>query len=526
MNLRPVHPVRRSIGRRLTARSAPPPALAAAGVVLLTGPASAQNVARPVDPDQTASSRVVVALQPVGRVEYDGLCLPVTSPSGEYIASQTGRAPSWETVLGAGRQSPPAGVRLSVQRIEYPDAPDVPRPSSDKPAGPTPAAKPPRLTAVQFPTPLPPGLLLGRGADDLGFLVEAPQPGGARWVGRVHWIGGRVDWLARPEAVCAHATLAPDHPRGPDEAAGPATPRPIVAYVQRPITPDGSGLFSRLVVVARDGGSQTLIERSAAPGESFTFPVFSADGRTVGVFAMFGGGGGDASGAAPVASCTLQLVAFELRFVGGLAGQGELVEIARLDLGSAPGRAGDGPAIDALHASYQCVAAMQAPPVMPGGSTGAVASAFAEALMVFSPRDAAVVAWMPRTDGLLTTARGSFAAVPFAHSGFGLLLAGPNLSAPRRAAARPNSRGAGRDEGAGTAPTGAVNYQEVAFDRADSSDLRLARPVEVVAGRMIPRATRHAAGHGDARLTVLLADPKSGGGSHFDVVLMSPARTE
>jgi hypothetical protein len=51
---------------------------------------------------------------------------------------------------------------------------------------------------------------LGRSSNDEGFLIEAPQSDGSRWIGLVSWATGEIRWLVQDEHVNAFASLGPD----------------------------------------------------------------------------------------------------------------------------------------------------------------------------------------------------------------------------------------------------------------------------------------------------------------------------
>lgn len=141
-------------------------------------------VARPADPGSTITTHVQVAIKPFGTVDYDGQTLPVVSPDGRFIAVQSGDAPTWEVTLGEPGSSAPASTFLAAYSINEGD-----------------------LTRVQWAQSPPPGLLLGRSADNQGVLVESPRPDGARWIGRLDWVTGRVQWLIQGEACNSQAVL-------------------------------------------------------------------------------------------------------------------------------------------------------------------------------------------------------------------------------------------------------------------------------------------------------------------------------
>jgi hypothetical protein len=63
---------------------------------------------------------------------------------------------------------------------------------------------PQRLAQVNAP------VVLGRSCDMEGFLVEAPQSDGARWIGKAAWSNGEIRWLVQDDAVNAFAALASD----------------------------------------------------------------------------------------------------------------------------------------------------------------------------------------------------------------------------------------------------------------------------------------------------------------------------
>lgn len=436
-------------------------------------PALAQ-VARPVDPDKTASSRVVVAVQPVGKVFYDGITVPLVSPDGRFIASQSGRTPSWDTIFAGPMQASPVGVKIAVARIDYPGADNAPAPDGKAPGPPV----RPELEVLKPADPLPPGLLLGRSASDEGFLVEAPQADGSRWIGRVRWATQRLDWLVRDGRVNAQAATAPGTPEGADSR---------YAFVRRNTD---ETVFSLVLLTRKDGMNTERVYTAPDRSQSFLFPLFSADGRTLAAFAI----AADNPAASP-----LQLVAFDLD-----SPEPGLRPCARVDLGLAVG---------GVHSAFQCVASLQSPSTLPArpieGGPSDVRDTFARGLLFFSPRDSAMAWWLPREQRLLTLARGSFAAVPFQHAEFGFLLAAQGAGS----VAKPGS--------SGTPTVGELTYQSLSLRPDGLSELSLGRQVAVVATQAIPRATNRPGG-----VCVLLAAPRSPDKPAFDVVLMAPAKSE
>jgi hypothetical protein len=173
--------------------------------------------------DSTFSSVVDVEVVPLGGVPYDGQVLPLTSPDGRFLATQEGQPPSWPTLLALPGASVPLSTRITVYDI------------GQRPA-----------RTIGFAVALPRGLLLGRACDEQGFLVEAPQPDGARWIGRISWVSGKVDWLVRDGRVNAHAVL---------------TPSGSLAYIARDIGAEQAAM----VLLAPDGNKSERAGNNGVP---------------------------------------------------------------------------------------------------------------------------------------------------------------------------------------------------------------------------------------------------------------------
>lgn len=130
--------------------------------------------------------RVRSQILPIGTIPYDSMTLPIVSPDGKYIATRTGAAPSWDVTIAAPNAKAQMGSRIEIYEITY-------------------ATQPPTLVA----TVLQPALL-GRSCDRDGFLIEAPQDDGSRWIGKVKWTDGTIEWLVDDNKVNAFASLGPD----------------------------------------------------------------------------------------------------------------------------------------------------------------------------------------------------------------------------------------------------------------------------------------------------------------------------
>lgn len=210
---------------------------------------------------QSALSRTGV--RTLGSIQYDGFTLPLASPDGRFVAVQTGVAPDWPTLLAARGARPPLASSIEVWEC------------SDT------------VTRVAS---LSRGLLLGRGADAGGFLVEAPQPDGSRWIGKVAWPGAirpvevkpleegaspmvldepvdisKPEWLVQDDRINAFAALGPDGE---------------LAWCVR--TPEERTF--RLAV--RPGGGGQPFEHAAGTDESWFLPLFAGRGTGLSLYAV------------------------------------------------------------------------------------------------------------------------------------------------------------------------------------------------------------------------------------------------
>lgn len=185
-------------------------------------------IARPVeDPGATTSSKVTVEVRPLGSIPYDGQVLPLVSPDGRFIASETGSPPAWDVLLGGTTPYPMA------TRVEVFDLSESP------------------IARVHPRDALPPGVILGRSCDAEGFLVEGIRVDGDRWIGKVTW-GGSLEWLVQGAGVAAQASLG---------AGG------ILAYAR---------LDSGALVIRDDEGAERSYRRTDGV---LVMPTFAGDGR-------------------------------------------------------------------------------------------------------------------------------------------------------------------------------------------------------------------------------------------------------
>lgn len=177
-------------------------------------------------------SDIALDLRALGEVPGDGFTLPVLSPDGRFLAVQTGAVPELATLLARPGARRPLASRIAYYRIA-----------------------PESLTRLGETEP---GLVLGRAADEQGFLVESPRPDGARWIGRVRWMDGELEWLVQDGNVNAFGTMGPGG---------------TLAYSSRAV---GDAHFD--LVVERGGGRARL---SGDGTRSLLLPIYSADGSRI-----------------------------------------------------------------------------------------------------------------------------------------------------------------------------------------------------------------------------------------------------
>jgi hypothetical protein len=180
-------------------------------------------------PRTEGAGDLAAAILPLGSVPYDNRSLPLVSPDGRTVATQTGAAPEWPTLLAAPGVSVPAATRVEVHAI-------------DRDLGIASA-----VATVAEP------VLLGRGSSAEGFLVESPRPDGARWIGIHPWGPGAIEWLVADGRVNAFASPGPEG---------------RLAWSRRAVDAEHFDL------VVRRGTAEWVI---GAQGGDWLLPVFGAD---------------------------------------------------------------------------------------------------------------------------------------------------------------------------------------------------------------------------------------------------------
>ncbi len=195
----------------------------------------------------------------LGEVPFDSSTLPLVSPGGNFMAVQAGSAPP----LDAMRASGPAEALNT--RIEIYDI-------RGRRLAQTFIAGPAARRGV--PSVLTQGMLLGRGVNAEGFLIEWPREDTTRWIGLCKWSDASVTWLiGGDESVptyAAHAVLLDDGTLitalGDDQARGwllaQRSPTGEMAVLDNEpatmLAPLSSLDARRFVYLRLNGGSLTL----------------------------------------------------------------------------------------------------------------------------------------------------------------------------------------------------------------------------------------------------------------------------
>jgi len=188
----------------------------------------------------TASSTAIrTAIKPLGQIPFDPFSLPLVSPDGRFVATVDGEPPDRATLLARRDASVPALSRLEIHRI------------NDTVGGPSVT----RQAVVDVPA------VLGRAVTRDGFLIEAPQSDGSRWIGLASWTDGSVRWLVADDHVNAFASMGPGG---------------RLAWSRRRVNDDRFELF----VLNPDGSAWRIGE----PGEHWLVPHWS--GVDDGLFAF------------------------------------------------------------------------------------------------------------------------------------------------------------------------------------------------------------------------------------------------
>lgn len=192
---------------------------------------------------------------PVDHLAYDGRILPLVRPSGGYLAVQQNGVTPWETILARPDAPPPVYTTISIYAIELNHDTN-------------------RVQLIRK-NQLEDEGYLGRNADDSGFLIEAPQTDGTRWIGKVDWESGQVLWILKggtDQTVNAYAALNQQDGR-----------LAWCARTGRQGEPDQFDLYAQ----TGDGNIATMSDDNA----EWLFPTWANDGRTLFAYRLDEDGG-------------------------------------------------------------------------------------------------------------------------------------------------------------------------------------------------------------------------------------------
>lgn len=122
----------------------------------------------------------------LGAIPSNDQVLPLNSPDGQWLAVKTGPPVPHSTLLALPKAPVPVSSTVEIWKVD------------------------PSTATVELHSRLSSPLLLGQSADASGFLVEAPQENGSRWIGKADWDTGRITWLVQDNAVNTFGSIGPN----------------------------------------------------------------------------------------------------------------------------------------------------------------------------------------------------------------------------------------------------------------------------------------------------------------------------
>jgi hypothetical protein len=121
----------------------------------------------------------------LGTIPWNSTILPLLSPDGRWIATSTGAAPSKATQLALPGAAIPEEAKVEIWEIL------------------------PGRSGLRAQNTISGSILLTGSADDEGFLVESPRGDGSRWIGKIDWRTGDLQWLVKDDHINTMPTLGP-----------------------------------------------------------------------------------------------------------------------------------------------------------------------------------------------------------------------------------------------------------------------------------------------------------------------------
>ena len=121
----------------------------------------------------------------IGAIPWNSTTLPLLSPNGQWIATSTGDIPSNAMRLALPGASVPENAKIEIWEVL------------------------PSRSGIRLQNTISGSVLLTDSADDEGFLVESPRADGSRWIGKIDWRTGNLQWLVQDNHVNTMPSLGP-----------------------------------------------------------------------------------------------------------------------------------------------------------------------------------------------------------------------------------------------------------------------------------------------------------------------------
>lgn len=136
--------------------------------------------------DALAASSFIGESWGIGTVPWNSTILPLLSPSGQWIATSTGVAPSQATQLALPAATAPDDSTIEIWEVLSGRA------------------------GIRARSTISGSIVLTDSADDEGFLIESPRSDGSRWIGKIEWRTGDLRWLVQDEHINTMPSIGPE----------------------------------------------------------------------------------------------------------------------------------------------------------------------------------------------------------------------------------------------------------------------------------------------------------------------------
>jgi hypothetical protein len=121
----------------------------------------------------------------IGAIPWNSTILPLLSPGGQWIATSSGNTPSNAMQMALPGASVPDDAKIEIWEILA------------------------SRRGVRLQNTINGSVLLTDSADNEGFLVESPRADGSRWIGKIDWQTGKLQWLVQDDNVNTMPSLGP-----------------------------------------------------------------------------------------------------------------------------------------------------------------------------------------------------------------------------------------------------------------------------------------------------------------------------